>query len=605
MLTRIARSGLALLACVLVTGCAADATSLGGSRGKKTASNGEPGSASDGREGPEGPGAGDETTEPEAIPKTQFTFGACTGNYAEATTCGTAEVPLDWSVPTGKKIKVFVAGLGDGRAKTRLFMVQGGPGGSADGILFLAKMLREKRPDVDVMVIEHRGVGRSTRLACTTATDAGNVLGEEAGACADEMKRTWGEGLAHFNTSNAARDLASVIQTLRPAGTKAFVYGVSYGTYLVHRLLQIAPYAVDGAVLDSAVPPEGQTFDQFDAQGDPVLRRLADVCKRSRQCVANLGADPFAAMSRIIGGFDGSRCASALGFDRTGLRGTLFGMLQSSEVSALVPSFLVRLARCNARDEQAVRKLFTVIAPDATAQKGTPEGDLGSGVVYNNIVFSELWSNPPPNEATLRSRLDALTLTTGGVELANGAVLPQILDMEKRRTVWPTYARDRYVGKWAAPTVPVLTLNGDFDVQTPIETARQFETKLAGAGKTFAFVPFANHGVLFQSLTRSGEPCGLRIVTSFLDTPEAPDAACTKDVLPPDVDVSSDIARIAYGTTTGYAASVNGAAVVAPRAFASDDDDVQLESPRARRFKDHLDRILRFRGGAQRRPTLR
>lgn len=601
MLPWITRTSLVLVTGALLAACTADAGAL--SKGGKAKGDGDADDSTQPND--DEPGTA-EAPPSETIPKAAFRFGACTGNYAEASTCGTAQVPLDYAKPDGKKIELFVAGFGDGKAKTRLFMVQGGPGGSADGILFLAKAIREKRPDVDVMVVEHRGVGRSTRLLCSAAQEPANVTGSEAAACAAELKAKWGDGLQQFTTSNAARDLASAIQSLRPAGTKAFVYGVSYGTYLVHRLLQIAPQTVDGAVLDSVVPPEGQTFDTFDGQADPVLKRLAEVCKRSRSCAASLGADPFASMSRIVTTFDNARCASVMGFDKQTLRGVLFSMLQNAETAALVPSFLVRLSRCNALDQQAARRFFDVLNGQASVapRQETSEGDLGSGALYNSVVFSELWTNPAPSEATLRARLAPLVLTTGAIPEADGSALPQLLDLEKRRLAWPTYERDRYVGKWAAPTVPVLTMNGDFDVQTPIETARLYETKLAGAGKTFVFVPFANHGTIYQSLTRSGDVCGLRIVLSFLEQPSAPDTSCTKETVAPDVEVSPEVARFVYGTNTAYTTTVSAAptAGLSGSIFA---DDADLESPRLRRLKDSLVTVDRLNGGRARRPVLR
>lgn len=529
-------------------------------------------------------------------PKVAFTFKACSGNYAEATACGTASVPLDWSQPNGKKIELFVARLGEGKAKTQLFMVQGGPGGSADALVMLGKMVREKRLDVDVFFVEHRGVGRSTRLACATAEQPAFITPDEAAGCAAELKRQWGDGLSQFTTSNAARDLATAVTSLRPEGGKAFVYGVSYGTYWVHRLLKLAPKVADGAILDSAVPPTGATFDQFDAQGDPVLKRLGEVCKRSAACSQNLGADPFATMSRIIGSFDSARCATALGVDRMWLRGQVFGMLQRADIAALVPSFLVRLSRCSSTDQQAVRSFFQAVNAEqrfAGVTAELPEGDLGSGALYNNVVFSEIWATPAPTQATLKSRIANLVLTTGGSQRADGTMEDQVVGMDRARTAWPAYARDEHVGKWATTDIPVLTLNGDLDVQTPIETARLYEANLKGAGKNFVFVPFANHGVIFQSATRDGTPCGLRIVVDFLSNPTKPSTTCTSTVLTPDVDVAPDIARFVYKTNTGFGAAFEAevtAEAEAPELGARPvlSDEAVMESPRVKRFLENL-----------------
>lgn len=525
----------------------------------------------------------------EEVPKVSFAWKACSGNFQAMSSCATAKVPLDWSAPDGKQIDLFAARLGSGKATTQLFMVQGGPGGSADALVDLAQMVTKARPDVDVILVEHRGVGHSSRLTCASSELPTVVDADEASACVADLKKEWGEGVKSFSTTNAARDLASAVASLRPEGGKAFVYGVSYGTFWVHRMLQVAPKVADGAILDSAIPAPGARFDEFDAQGDPVLRRLGELCKQSRVCTANLGADPFATMSRIITTFDGTRCATALGATRTWLRGQVFGMLQIAPLAALVPSFLFRVARCTSADQQAIVAATNALNPQTGVNPiaGQPEGDLGSGPLYNTVVFSELWATPAPTQSTLKTRLASLTLTTGAVALPSGSLEDWVLNMDRKRPVWPVYAKDDFAGKWATTDVPVLVLNGDLDVQTPIEGARQYQTKLTGAGKTFAFIPFANHGTIIQSTMRDGseQACGLRIILDFLKSPAKPDTSCTTQTAAPNVDVDADSARFFYNATSGW-----GTTLAAPVSHGDGvlRDVADMESDTIRRLRDHL-----------------
>jgi hypothetical protein len=165
-------------------------------------------------------------------------------------------------------------------------------------------------------------------------------------------------------------------------------------------------------------------------------------------------------------------------------------------------------------------------------------------VLYNNVVFSELWSDPPPTKDALEQLIAAHVVSSNS-----------ILELAAVQTVWPRYAVDPYVHKWAKTAMPVLTLNGDMDVQTPIELARDYETKLTGESKYFVFVPWANHGVIDQSRTRDGDQCGMRLILDFMSKPTAkPATDCTSRTLPPNVNGNPDMVNAFYGTSSAWIA---------------------------------------------------
>ena len=109
----------------------------------------------------------------------------------------------------------------------------------------------------NVYTMDHRGTGRSTWLDCPTteATTAGSPGGEsitikELPDCLVNVAEVYGNNSISFSVTSAATDLKQVIDHESPNG-EVYVYGVSYGTYLVERLMHLNPPSVRGYILDS------------------------------------------------------------------------------------------------------------------------------------------------------------------------------------------------------------------------------------------------------------------------------------------------------------------------------------------------------------------
>ncbi len=56
----------------------------------------------------------------------------------------------------------------------------------------------------------------------------------------------WSLSIAGFRTTEAAYDVIDFMKTMKAVGqTEIILYGVSYGTYLVNRILQLEPSLTD------------------------------------------------------------------------------------------------------------------------------------------------------------------------------------------------------------------------------------------------------------------------------------------------------------------------------------------------------------------------
>ena len=459
-------------------------------------------------------------------------FRGCPGQFSGV--CADIEVPLDWSNPDGKKITVFVDEiLTSPNAKKVLWLLQGGPGGSGADMVPIAQQIAAGRDDVDIYTLDHRGVGFSSRLGCPQEPgvftsdagpfdDAGYGLSDAAAVvapCIDSVKQQYGDDLAQYTVSNAARDLKYVIDLTRRPDQDVYVYGVSYGTYWAHRYLQIFPDHPAGVILDSIVPPEGEALSEFDLHGDLAGMKLAELCKQDAVCNEKLGPDPWTRIKSIAALIGTGHCPD-LGLTQEN-RNFLFGYLQFWGYDVYPFAALWRFERCSADDVQVLKTL----AKQSALFNPTP--GLFSQVLYYNIAFNELWEVPPPSGADQRARFDS-------------AVFPAGEAFDIPQSSWPTYPKDEYWGKYAVTQAPVLMLNGTLDVQTPIETASRMKDHINGPHQTFVTIPNANHGTIISSPTLGvggmpGSNCGLLVIESFLDNPQGdPDQSCLQHLMPLD-----------------------------------------------------------------------
>jgi pimeloyl-ACP methyl ester carboxylesterase len=454
-------------------------------------------------------------------------FAACSGTYAGYTgSCATLRVPLDWARQDGRTIPVLVnrivASTAPAASRRTLWLLQGGPGGTAAGLDEIARGISALVPDVDIYALEHRGVGGSTALECPRGASE-NTAGAFT-VCADALTATWDPaGLAAFNTTNAAKDLVAAIDATRSSSRATtadnhgvFVYGVSYGTYWAHRYLQVAPQGqAAGVLLDSILPPVGQYVSSYDGQFDPQAKKLADLCAADATCRTYLGSDPWSRLQTIREHIAEGRCQNT--FDATNRR-VLSVLLESWSGRTYALAAMARYERCAPEDVLALQNLIKVLGRHA----GVGDGVASKPLAYN-VLFSELYETPAPSAAMMDARYASAVFPAGMVELSRG------------RSEWPLYANDEHVGAWAKTSTPMLMMNGTLDCQTPIESAARMGDAFRGAHQTFVAIPNANHVVLVQSPVRTpnAPSCGLQIATSFLKDPLAtPDTTCLADLAP-------------------------------------------------------------------------
>lgn len=230
----------------------------------------------------------------------RLAWSACGSGYE----CAKLKVPLDYTKPGGKQIKISLIRLpATGKKIGSLVLNFGGPGASGVDSLKANKAAVSAflRKRFDVVSFDPRGVGGSAPVRCL------GTLGLDAFFSTDptpdtkaEVKQTkaWSktfanackanagkELLAHVSTGEAARDMDVMRAALGDA--RLTYLGWSYGTYLGARYADLFPTRIRAMVLDGAEDPNqsGAEFAQAQIGGFQTARDsfLRD-CFKAKDC---------------------------------------------------------------------------------------------------------------------------------------------------------------------------------------------------------------------------------------------------------------------------------------------------------------------------------
>jgi len=454
-------------------------------------------------------------------------------DYINSNTDGKAEgafvtVPVDYERPFDERIDLFIwrikGASPDSEKKGNIWFIQGGPGEASISFSIYLPFLAAAYPDWDYYSMDHRGVGNSNCLECPTAAPDGEITPENAAACYDEVQTLLNGTLGSYNVTNAAKDLLTVINRTNGSG-KTFVYGASYGTYLLQRFMTMYPDSVDGVILDSIVPSDSKPLDNYDRNFNDAGRQIMQQCADDDVCscrLSEIAADPWDAMEIVFGMIDeGSLCDAFSSITRKDLRNKLAALSSNTYGRALIPAVIYRLYRCNESDQAAIAHLF----PDTSESHGESKefrsveseefravDKLNSSVLFENIAISELYDGMSPRDA--QEIVDAAYVSED--------IVPDLAGIGFNG-LWPAYD-DSYTETTPEYDRPVLMINSTVDGHTPLSLAMGATDYLHGPYHYFVTIPWASHGAVFESpvkgtLTPVDERVGVQIMMNFISDP--------------------------------------------------------------------------------------
>lgn len=231
--------------------------------------------------------------------------------------CGTVDVPENWSEPEGRRLQIAYAVLkstGDNPAPDPVIHLGGGPGISPlSRAESWGQIFSVMRQDHDVILFDQRGTRLSSPLRCEgqsaalnldAPTDApppaypAEISDPDAilqaaretydpivDACIEQVQKS-GADLTQYNTIASANDVVALVKAL---GYDSYnLYGISYGTRLALEVMRSHPDSgLRSVVLDSTYPPEIKSYEQFPQEPHEVVVQLFVDCARDTACNAS------------------------------------------------------------------------------------------------------------------------------------------------------------------------------------------------------------------------------------------------------------------------------------------------------------------------------
>jgi pimeloyl-ACP methyl ester carboxylesterase len=271
---------------------------------------------------------------------------------------------------------------------------------------------------VSVYTSDHRGTGRSARLDCIAAQafadgspGGGTLMLEEFPSCIADALNEIDYHTEAFSVTSAAHDVDLLVNALHDEDEQVFLYGASYGTYLVERVLHLQPKLIKGYILDGVVSEGGPDENSrlfFSNWNDNIYapsRRFFELCAlQQEQCPLKLDAETSSsknqdgvipALLAIYDEIDATDNDCAYGFANLvgsdgppslALRSFLGLVVRDPTFRVLIPSIIMRVQRCTQDDfyelALVMQPLVDYVAEQysATSVPSRPMGSVSASI---------------------------------------------------------------------------------------------------------------------------------------------------------------------------------------------------------------------------------
>jgi len=405
------------------------------------------------------------------VPTSATRASACGG--ATGVVCSQVVVPLDRTgqVPGSISLHVEVVPAA-GTPRGAVFLIAGGPGQGSAHVFGLddpgqVALDRFLFPGYTLVAYDDRGTGDSGLIDCPATQVA--ITADQQRAAAAACAVSIGSNREFYSTAQHAEDLDAVRQAL--GFDKIALYGISYGTKLAMAYALAHPDHVERLLLASVLPPEGP--DPYSAN---VLRDMPATlnsfcsdgsCKAATKnyagdvvAVANaLAAKPIQGKV-VISGKTVVKKVDGLGF--------LSAVLDSDLNPGLAAELPATVHAARLGNTQALVRLVALRDKSSV----TPSIDLSGGLYAATVCRDGPFPWSPDTPVSDRQKI----LTSAVATLPAGTFGPfgswsYRFGNADFCVGWPSPSGGAALGTGPLPDVPVLAVNGGYDMRTPTDGA--------------------------------------------------------------------------------------------------------------------------------------
>jgi pimeloyl-ACP methyl ester carboxylesterase len=401
-------------------------------------------------------------------------ISAAPGQPGVKARCGTMLRPLNPDDPDSPPIALRVAvvpALNLSPETDPVVPIAGGPGqGTVEFYLMVRHAFEGLRRNRDILLVDQRGTGESSRMDCPIDDDA---LLFETEFTVDDTLRYMEECLAdlphdprYFTTSVAVGDLEAVREAL--GYTALNLYGVSYGSRVAQHFARRYPESTRSVVIDGVVPPQVALGPEIATESQKAVDNILRRCAEDERCNERF-PEIEETFARVVAELRNDTVEVTIPHPNTGRPETLdFGagqfagavrlLVYNPNTIALLPLFIHEAGLGNYRPLASQFMLTVIAMTDALA--------IG---MHNAVMCTE---DVP--------FLDRATIDEGAIAASYMGSF-QLETLEAMCTVWPSGPIDDEFKVPLDTDIPFLLLSGDADPITPPRYAEMAAVDLGNA----------------------------------------------------------------------------------------------------------------------------
>ena len=426
--------------------------------------------------------------------------------------CGTLLRPENPADPASPEIQIRVAvvpALNLTPESDPFLPIAGGPGqGSIEFYLQVKNALESVRRNRDILLIDQRGTGESSRMDCPIDDDAllfeteftlDDTL-EYIGQCLEDLPHD----PRYFTTSVAVTDIEAAREAL--GYSRLNLYGVSYGSRVAQHFARRYPESTRTVIIDGVVPPQVALGPEIATESQKAVDNILTRCAEDAGCNERF-PDIETTFDRVVAELREAPVEVAVPHPNTGrietvsfgsgqLAGAVRLLIYNPNTIALLPLLIHEAGQGNFVPLASQFMLTAISMRDALA--------LG---MHNAVMCTE---DVP--------FLDPTTIDYAAIAASYMGAF-QLETLEAMCDIWPAGPIDPEFKMPLDTDIPFLLLSGDADPITPPRYAEMAAVDLKNA--THLVGKHQGHGQIVVG-------CMDRIVADFVASadPASLDTEC-------------------------------------------------------------------------------